>query len=117
MPLGDSPTATIFERTATQARASDVIPTTGMRRETFADVATGIRCTIQMRTSEVKTGIEGDDTPAAKWLIYVEAAFAGTFQPNDRLTDDLGRQFRVKIAYPTPLGWQLLAADWDALSS
>ncbi|MBO9539677.1 hypothetical protein J7643_03695 [bacterium] len=102
----------IFDRTVTQKRARDVVPERGMRYEAFETVATGIRCSIQLKKSRRATGYPEDDTGSEQWQIFVTRCHDGDFARNDILVDDLERELRVEAAYPTPLGWNLLASDW-----
>jgi hypothetical protein len=103
----------LYDRTATINRPTESYPTTGQATNAYAAVYTGVACSIQMKRP-MGPPLTTDDSPMVTWEILIDPAFAGTLIQNDQLTDDLGRSFRVKAAYPTPLGWQLLAEDWDA---
>lgn len=102
----------IFDRTVKQKRPTDAIPESGMRHESFATVAEGIRCSIQLQKARRATGYPEDDTRSEQWQVFIDRRHLGTFARNDLLVDDLDRQFRIEAAYPTPLGWNLLASDW-----
>ncbi len=103
----------IFDRVIAQRRPRDVIPESGMRSEAFETLMTGIRCSIQLQKGRRSTGYPEDDTRAAQWQVFVDRCHTGSFTRNDLLVDDLGRELRVEAAYPTPLGWDLLASDWS----
>ena len=103
----------IFDRRVTHKRPTDIIPESGMRYESFETLATGIRCSIQIQKARRATGYPEDDTKAEQWAVFVDRCHTGTFARNDLLVDDLDRQLRVEAAYPTPLGWNLLASDWS----
>jgi hypothetical protein len=102
-----------YDRTATINRSSQTFPTTGPAVQVVASVYTGVACSIQMKRP-MTTGLATDNTPMAGWEVLLDPAFAGVVVADDQLIDDLTRTFRVKSAYPTPLGWQLLAEDSDA---
>lgn len=102
----------IFDRTVTHQRSQDVVPERGMRYEAFETVATGIRCSIQLLKARRATGFAEDDTKAEQWQVFIDRCHKGDFARNDLLVDDLDRKLRVEAAYPTPLGWNLLASDW-----
>ena len=101
----------LFDRVVAVKRPKDLIPETGMRMESFEVLATGIRCSIQLLKVQRATGYPEDDTRAAQWQIFVDRCHVQAFARNDLLVDDLGRELRVEAAYPTPLGWNLLASD------
>lgn len=102
----------LYDRTVTQRRAQSVIPERGMRHEAFETLATAIPCSIQLLKSRRDTGYAEDDTRAEQWQLFITRCHAGNFARNDLLVDDLDRELRVEAAYPTPLGWQLLASTW-----
>ena len=103
-----------YDRTATVSRSTQTFPTTGPATQGYAAVYTGLACSIQL-TKPRATGLPTDNTVSASWTILIDPAFAGVLVADDQITDDLARTFRVKAAYPTPLGYQLLAEDWDAV--
>jgi len=103
----------LFDRVVTVKRPRDVIPETGMRTEMFETVASGLRCSIQLSKGHRATGYPEDDTRAEQWQVFVDRCHGQHFARNDLLVDDLGRELRVEAAYPTPLGWNLMARDWS----
>lgn len=103
------------DRVVNVTRPSEAFPTTGMASQSYATVYSGIACSIQMKR-ERKSGIDQDNTPAVHWLVMIDPTFAGSLQQNDTLADDLGKTYRVAAAYSTPLGWELLAGDLEAVT-
>lgn len=101
----------IFDRVVSHKRSQDVTPERGMRHQAFATIATNIRCSIQLLKSRRATGYSEDDTKAEQWQVFIDRCHKGDFAQNDLLIDDLDRELRVEAAYPTPLGWNLLASD------
>ncbi len=102
----------LFDRVVTLKRPQDPLPEVGMRLETFEAVATSLRCSIQLAKGRRSTGYPEDDTRSEQWQVFIDRCHGQPFARNDPLVDDLGREFRVEAACPTPLGWNLLASDW-----
>ena len=79
-------------------------------------IATGIKCSIQFKTTgnAPLQSLAADIRARTQWRVFMPTVALGVIQDRDIVTDDLGQRYQVNANYWNSLGYNLYCERLEA---